>query len=152
MPPPESDTQFFGHPRGLATLFLTEMGERFNFYGVRGLLILFMTASAANGGLGFDVKKAAMIYGLYMSSVYLLSLPGGWIADRLLGARRAVLYGGLLISVGEWTAWSVAYRYPGEAGPEPEPSVAELVQALEVVDGLGAALRTLEPPVNDDGS
>lgn len=100
MPTPETDTRFFGHPRGLATLFLTEMGERFNFYGVRGLLILFMTASVASGGLGFDVKKAAMIYGLYMSSVYLLSLPGGWIADRLLGARRSVLYGGILISAG----------------------------------------------------
>lgn len=97
-----ADTRFFGHPRGLATLFFTEMWERFGFYGLRALLILFMTATTAHGGLGFDVRKAAMIYGLYMSSVYLLSLPGGWIADRLLGARRAVLYGGILIAAGQF--------------------------------------------------
>ncbi len=100
--PAAPDTRFFGHPRGLATLFFTEMWERFSFYGLRALLILFMTASAAQGGLGFDDAKAGIIYGLYASSVYLLSLPGGWVADRLLGARRSVLWGGILIAAGQF--------------------------------------------------
>ncbi len=101
-PKPESayDTSFFGHPRGLATLFFTEMWERFSFYGMRALLILFMTAEVARGGLGFDVVRASAIYGLYTTLVYGLSLPGGWIADRFLGLRRAVFCGGILIAAG----------------------------------------------------
>src|ERR1700730_3155918 len=99
---PQPDTRFFGHPRGLATLFFTEMWERFGFYGIRALLMLFMTASVARGGLGFDDAKGGIIYGMYMSSVYLLSLPGGWVADRLLGPRRAVLWGGILIAAGQF--------------------------------------------------
>lgn len=99
---PQPDTRFFGHPRGLATLFFTEMWERFGFYGIRALLMLFMTATVARGGLGFDDAKAGIIYGMYMSSVYLLSLPGGWVADRLLGPRRAVLWGGILIAAGQF--------------------------------------------------
>ncbi|MGQ9635073.1 MAG: peptide MFS transporter [Bryobacteraceae bacterium] len=91
---------FFGHPRGLATLFLTELWERFSYYGMRALLILYMTAAATDGGLGFDVAKAGALYGLYTAMVYLLSLPGGWTADRFLGQRRAVLYGGALIALG----------------------------------------------------
>src|SRR5271165_2501996 len=87
---PETDARFFGHPRGLATLFFTEMWERFSYYGMRALLILFMTASVANGGLGFPVSKAGAVYGLYTAMVFLLSLPGGWIADRITGQRRAV--------------------------------------------------------------
>jgi POT family proton-dependent oligopeptide transporter len=97
-----ADTSFFGHPRGLATLFFTEMWERFSYYGMRALLILFMTASVAKGGLGFPVAKAGAIYGLYTAMVYLLSLPGGWVADRITGQRRAVLYGGILISAGQF--------------------------------------------------
>ena len=93
---------FFGHPRGLATLFFTEMWERFSYYGMRALLILYMTAAAASGGLGFDVAKAAAIYGLYTSGVYMLGLPGGWLADRVFGQRRAVLYGGILIAAGNF--------------------------------------------------
>src|SRR6478609_5845098 len=76
---------FLGHPRGLATLFLTEMWERFSYYGGRALLILFMTAAPERGGLGLDVRQAGAVYGLYASGVYLFSLPGGWIADRLIG-------------------------------------------------------------------
>src|ERR1700734_3528957 len=95
------DTGFFGHPRGLATLFFTEMWERFSYYGMRALLILFMTASVMHGGLGFPVVKAGAIYGFYTAMVYLLSLPGGWIADRICGQRRAVLYGGILIVAGQ---------------------------------------------------
>jgi proton-dependent oligopeptide transporter, POT family len=97
-----SGKTFFGHPRGLATLFFTEMWERFSYYGMRALLILFMTASVDHGGLGFPVPKAAAIYGLYTAMVYLLSLPGGWVADHITGQRRAVLYGGALISCGQF--------------------------------------------------
>jgi POT family proton-dependent oligopeptide transporter len=95
-----ADREFFGHPRGLATLFMTELWERFSYYGMRALLVLFMTAPAVSGGLGLDVVKASAIYGLYTSMVYMLSLPGGWIADRFLGQRKAVLYGGMLIAAG----------------------------------------------------
>jgi proton-dependent oligopeptide transporter, POT family len=96
----ERDTRFFGHPRGLSTLFFTEMWERFSYYGMRGILILFMTAPVAAGGLGFDTATAGPIYALYVSSVYLLSVPGGWVADRVLGLRRAVFVGGVIIMMG----------------------------------------------------
>jgi POT family proton-dependent oligopeptide transporter len=94
------DRGFFGHPRGLSTLFFTEMWERFSYYGMRAILILFMTAPVAAGGLGFGTAKAGPIYALYVSSVYLLSLPGGWIADRVLGLRRTVFVGGVIIMAG----------------------------------------------------
>jgi len=97
---PSADRGFFGHPRGLSTLFFTEMWERFSFYGLRPLLILFMTAALADGGFGFDRAQASAIVGIYGSSVYLASLPGGWIADRLLGLRRAIMMGAVLISAG----------------------------------------------------
>jgi POT family proton-dependent oligopeptide transporter len=96
------DTAFFGHPRGLSTLFFTEMWERFSYYGMRALLILFMTASVATGGLGFDTATAGAVYGLYTSMVYMTTLPGGWIADRLIGQRKAVLYGGIIIAAGHF--------------------------------------------------
>src|SRR5947208_1945966 len=86
-----SKLTFFGHPFGLATLFFTEMWERFSYYGMRALLILFMTADVAKGGLGFDTARAANIYGNYTMMVYLTPLLGGFLADKLLGARRAVL-------------------------------------------------------------
>jgi POT family proton-dependent oligopeptide transporter len=110
-----ADRSFFGHPRGLATLFFTEMWERFSYYGMRALLILFMTASLRNGGLGFPVAKAGAIYGLYTAMVYLLSLPGGWVADHITGQRRAVLYGGMLIAAGQFclAAPSMAVFYLG---------------------------------------
>jgi POT family proton-dependent oligopeptide transporter len=91
---------FGGHPRGLSTLFLTEMWERFSYYGLRPLLVLFMSAALLEGGFGFEREQASAIVGIYAASVYLASLPGGWIADRLLGLRRAVLYGAALISAG----------------------------------------------------
>jgi POT family proton-dependent oligopeptide transporter len=94
---------FFGHPRGLATLFFTELWERFSYYGMRALLILFMTAAVEKGGLGFDTQKAGAIYGLYTSGVYLAAMPGGWLADRLFGQRRAVLYGGIIIALGHFS-------------------------------------------------
>ena len=91
---------FFGHPRGLATLFFTEMWERFSFYGMRAILILFMTTETAQQGLDLDTTTAGAAYGLYTASVYLLSLPGGWIADNLIGQRKAIWYGGIMIMIG----------------------------------------------------
>jgi proton-dependent oligopeptide transporter, POT family len=96
----QNDTSFYGHPRGLATLFFTEMWERFSYYGMRALLILFMTATVDNGGLGFDTRLAGVIYGIYTALVYMTNLPGGWIADRFLGPRRAVFIGGVIIMCG----------------------------------------------------
>jgi proton-dependent oligopeptide transporter, POT family len=92
-----------GHPRGLTTLFFTEMWERFSYYGMRALLILFMVAPAAAGGLGFAVPKAAFVYGTYTMGGYLLSIPGGFIADNFLGARRSVLVGAGVIAAGHFT-------------------------------------------------
>jgi POT family proton-dependent oligopeptide transporter len=97
------DKAFFGHPHGLSTLFFTEMWERFSYYGMRALLILFMTASVTDGGLGFNVAKAGSIYALYTSLVYFVNLPGGWFADRVLGQRRSVLYGGIVIASGHFS-------------------------------------------------
>lgn len=96
------DRSFFGHPRGLSTLFFTEMWERFSYYGIRPLLVLFMTAALAGGGFGFDRQKASAIVGIYAASVYLASLPGGWIADRWLGLRRTIYYGAVLICLGHF--------------------------------------------------
>jgi POT family proton-dependent oligopeptide transporter len=91
---------WFGHPRGLSTLFFTEMWERFSYYGMRAILLLFMTAPVTSGGMGWDAAKAAPIYGLYTSMVYFTALPGGWIADQFLGQRYAVLLGGIVIALG----------------------------------------------------
>ncbi|MFS1523113.1 peptide MFS transporter [Microbulbifer sp. 2304DJ12-6] len=91
---------FFGHPKGLSTLFFTEMWERMSYYGMRALLVLFMTASLQEEGLAFTVAAAAAIYGLYTGAVYFLGLPGGWIADRLLGGQRTIWYGGIIIMCG----------------------------------------------------
>jgi POT family proton-dependent oligopeptide transporter len=100
-PPLSGDTGgFLGHPRGLSTLFFTEMWERFSYYGLRPLLVLFMSAALLDGGFGFDRSQASAIVGIYGACVYLASLPGGWVADRLLGLRRAIQYGAALISLG----------------------------------------------------
>ena len=95
-----ADRQFFGHPRGLSTLFFTEMWERFSYYGGRALLILYMTDAVANGGRGMTVAEAGALYGLYTAVVYMTNLPGGWIADKFLGARNAVFWGGVIIALG----------------------------------------------------
>jgi len=95
-----SDTSFFGHPAGLTTLFFTEMWERMSYYGMRALLVLYMTASLQEGGLVFTVASAAAIYGLYTGSVYFMGLPGGWLSDRLFGGQKAVFYGGVIIMIG----------------------------------------------------
>ena len=104
-PPPAigqgvSERRFFGHPVGLSTLFFTEMWERFSYYGIRPLLVLFMTAALTQGGFGFERDTASSIVGIYAACVYLASLPGGWIADRWLGLRRSIWYGGIFIALG----------------------------------------------------
>ena len=93
---------WMGHPRGLATLFFTEMWERFSYYGMRALLLLYITAAASAGGLGLSDRQGGAIYGLYTAAAYLASLPGGWVADRLLGARQSVFWGGVFISLGNF--------------------------------------------------
>jgi POT family proton-dependent oligopeptide transporter len=98
--PAAHERQLFGQPRGLATLFLTEMWERFSFYGARAMLVLFMTAVVSSGGLGLADKTATSIYGLYLGGSYLTGLAGGWIADRLIGQQRAVTAGGIFIMIG----------------------------------------------------
>ncbi|MDA1029682.1 MAG: peptide MFS transporter [Bacteroidetes bacterium] len=102
---PPLGTTFFGHPRGLATLFFTEMWERFSYYGMRGLLILFLTATtiSENPGMGLDAASAAAIYGLYTALVYLLALPGGWVADNIWGQRKAIFIGGCIIAAGHFS-------------------------------------------------
>ena len=87
----------FGHPRGLATLFMTEMWERFSYYGMRALLVLFMIAAIEDGGLALSDQNATAIYGLYTAAVFLGSLPGGWIADRLMA--HSVPYGSVASSL-----------------------------------------------------
>jgi proton-dependent oligopeptide transporter, POT family len=105
----------FGQPRGLATLFMTEMWERFTYYGMRAVLILFMVAAVSKGGMGLDDKTASAIYGMYIGATYLFGLFGGWVADRLLGAQRAVISGAVFIIVGNLmlTATSIAVFYLG---------------------------------------
>jgi POT family proton-dependent oligopeptide transporter len=97
------DTGFFGHPRGLSTLFFTEMWERFSYYGMRAFLILYMVAPASSGGLGFSDMDAASIYGTYTGSAWGAAILGGIVADRFLGQYRSVLLGGIIIAVGHFT-------------------------------------------------
>jgi POT family proton-dependent oligopeptide transporter len=103
-PPAQPKQTFLGHPFGLVTLFGTEFFERFTYYGMRALLVLFLVAAtgAANPGFGLDKETAGAIYGLYAGSVYLGCVPGGWIADRLIGQRNAVFYGGIIIAAGNF--------------------------------------------------
>lgn len=88
------------HPAGLRTLFFTELWERFSYYGMRALLVLYMVD--AQRGLGLDDQTATAIYGLYTAAVYVVALPGGWIADRLLGAQQAIWFGGIIIAAGHF--------------------------------------------------
>ena len=96
---------FFGHPIGLRTLFLTEMWERMSYYGMRALLVLYMTGAVTgfNPGLGWSQVEAQAIYGIYSGMVYFMVVPGGWIADNILGHQKAVLIGALIIALGHFT-------------------------------------------------
>ena len=92
----DSDQSFFGHPKGLSTLFFTEMWERFSYYGMRAILLLYMVAPLHEGGMNLSTQTGGAIYGLYTMSVYLLALPGGWLADKFFGLRKSVFYGGCI--------------------------------------------------------
>ena len=94
------DTSFFGQPRGLATLFFTEMWERFSYYGMRAILLFYMYYAVSKGGLGMDQATAASIMSIYGSLVYLSGVIGGWLSDRLWGPRKTVFIGGVLIMFG----------------------------------------------------
>jgi len=96
---------FFGHPIGLRTLFLTEMWERMSYYGMRALLVLYMTGALTgfNPGLGWSSIEAQAIYGIYVGMVYFMVIPGGWLADNILGHQKAVLYGAIIIALGHFT-------------------------------------------------
>src|SRR5687768_2483848 len=134
-PTAAEDRSFFGHPRGLSTLFFTEMWERFSYYGIRPLLVLFMAAALNEGGFGIERSQASAIVGIYAASVYLASLPGGWVADRLLGLRRAILYGAVFISAGH-----ISIAIPALAGTK-LPFFLGLIQIV-----IGTAL--LKPNIS----
>ena len=114
-PPP--NPELFGHPRGLFVLFLTEMWERFSFYGTRAFLVLYLVAAVDKGGLGWSNEKQGAVYGLYAGSVYLFGLLGGWAADRFIGARLCVVVGGVGIIIGNslLAIGTEALVYPGLA-------------------------------------
>ncbi|HEX6040145.1 peptide MFS transporter [Longimicrobium sp.] len=138
------DTGFFGHPRGLSTLFFTEMWERFSYYGLRPLLVLFMAAALAQGGFGFDRAQASAIVGIYGSLVYLASLPGGWVADRLLGLRRAIWWGAVLITAGHFSIALSGFAGPGTAG-----KVTFFLGLLLIVCGTGLLKPNISAIVGD---
>ncbi|WP_425628139.1 peptide MFS transporter [Vibrio neptunius] len=95
--------QFFGHPRGLFLLFGTELWERFSYYAMRAILVLYLTDATLDGGLGWSTKDALDLYGIYTGLVYITPLIGGWLADNYLGQRRSILIGGALMAVGQFT-------------------------------------------------
>jgi POT family proton-dependent oligopeptide transporter len=96
----DTEKTLFGHPRGLFVLFFTEMWERFSYYGMRAILFLYLTKSISEGALGLPEDVGGAVYGLYAAAVYLLTLPGGWIADNVLGQKKAILWGGICIMIG----------------------------------------------------
>lgn len=103
VPPSHDERTWFGHPRGLATLYFTELWERFSYYGMRAILLLFLIAPAASGGLGLDTREAGLIYGTYTMSAFLFAIVGGFVGDRFLGARRAVQIAAIVIAAGHFT-------------------------------------------------
>ncbi len=95
-----------GHPKGLYLLFLTEMWERFSYYGMRAMLVLYLAGTAMEGGLGFSKESSTLIYGYFTGFVYFTPIIGGWLADKYLGQRKAILIGGLLMMFGQFSLFS----------------------------------------------
>ncbi len=91
-----------GHPKGLYSLFFTEMWERFSYYGMRALLTIFLTAELATGGFGMDRAESLGVYGVFTALVYLTPILGGWFADNILGQRKSILIGGLVMAIGQF--------------------------------------------------
>ncbi|RKT89014.1 proton-dependent oligopeptide transporter, POT family [Saccharopolyspora antimicrobica] len=120
-----NDRKFFGHPRGLATLFFLEMWERFSYYGMSAILLYYLYDRTSDGGLGLDKPTASALVSIYGALVFMSGIFGGWLADRVLGMRRAVLLGGLLIMCGH-----LALTVPGGLP-------ALLVSMLLIVAGTG---------------
>lgn len=141
---PDSSTGFFGHPTGLATLFFTEMWERFSYYGLRPLLVLFMSAALLDGGFGFDRGQASAIVGIYAAFVYLASLPGGWVADRWLGLQRAISIGAVLISAGH-----ISIGLSGFAGQGTLGKVCFFAGLALIVMGTGLLKPNISAIVGD---
>ncbi|MFE3579191.1 peptide MFS transporter [Streptomyces vinaceus] len=136
-PPPSDDHAFLGHPRGLATLSGLEVWERFSFLGMQAILVLYFADAVADGGLGMDPGTAASVAAAYGTMVYLVSVAGGWLADRILGSYRAVLWGGILIACGHYAMAvpTAAMTWTGlgliSAGTGlPKPNVASMVGKL----------------------
>lgn len=105
------DRAFMGHPKPLFPLSLTEVWERFSFYGIRPLLVLFMTATLLKGGLGLSKEEASAIAGIFGGCIYLAALPGGWIADNYLGQKKAIFVGSVIIALGHLFI-ALSYFYP----------------------------------------
>ena len=139
-----SQTGFFGHPAGLRTLFFTEMWERFSYYGLRPLLVLFMSAALLDGGFGLDRGQASAIVGIYAASVYLASLPGGWVADRWLGLRRAITAGAFLITFGH-----VSIGLSGMAGQGTAGKAFFFLGLILIVLGTGLLKPNISAIVGD---
>ena len=95
-----SQKTMFGHPIGLYVLFFTEMWERFSYYGMRALLVLYISSTVGDGGLGWTKSNAIELYGWYTMLVYVMSIPGGIIADRYLGQKKSVLFGAIILVAG----------------------------------------------------
>ncbi|MFD6414765.1 peptide MFS transporter [Streptomyces sp. NPDC060194] len=135
--PPGEDHSFFGHPRGLATLSGLEIWERFSFLGMQTILVLYFADTVASGGMGLAQNTAASLSAAYGTLVYLVSVAGGWLADRILGSYRAVLYGGILIAFGhyamaiaaDWATWTGLGLISAGTGLL-KPNVATLVGKL----------------------
>ena len=139
-----SERTFFGHPIGLSTLFFTEMWERFSYYGLRPLLVLFMSAALLDGGFGFERSAASAIVGIYAGLIYLAPLPGGWIADRWLGLQRTIWWGALLITFGH-----MAIGVSGLAGQGTAGKVAFFAGLGLIVVGTGLLKPNISAIVGD---
>ncbi|MGE0568618.1 MAG: oligopeptide:H+ symporter, partial [Bacteroidia bacterium] len=96
-----------GHPKALYLLFFTEMWERFSYYGMRGILILYLTKSYIEGGLAIDPQEASLIYGFFTGFVYFTPLIGGWLADHFIGQRKAITIGGITMMIGQFVLFGI---------------------------------------------